>query len=389
MRLIRAVAVAALLACAVLAGAAAVPATAAPAAPLRTPTSTSGESTALTLLVAPDQVATGRSTTLRGRLVDAATGSGLADSTVRLEATTPQGTWAEVAALTSDAAGEVTTTQLPAETTAYRFHHGDLGSAQESLSPAVQVTVRTLTAELARDAVRAGRPVEVRGVLAAEGGSALHLEERRDGAWRPAGDTQTAADGSYAFTVAPAEPGLAQYRVVRDAGAGWSRSAATLPLLDVFRLHTYSVTTRGVVHADMGVFRSVVAATYADPHGWLRAHHRFREVQRGGDFTVILSQARFLPAFSWVCSPTYSCQIGRFVIINQDRWQRGSRHFPADLLSYRRMLVNHETGHWLGLGHAYCARPGAPAPVMQQQSKGMHGCRANPWPRPGEIEAVS
>jgi hypothetical protein len=53
------------------------------------------------------------------------------------------------------------------------------------------------------------------------------------------------------------------------------------------------------------------------------------------------------------------------------------------------MVIDHETGHWLGQGHAFCARPGALAPVMQQQSKGMHGCRPNPWPLPWEIRAVS
>ena len=44
------------------------------------------------------------------------------------------------------------------------------------------------------------------------------------------------------------------------------------------------------------------------------------------------------------------------------------------------MVVNHETGHWLGRGHAGCPRPGALAPVMMQQSKGLDGCRLNPWP---------
>jgi hypothetical protein len=139
----------------------------------------------------------------------------------------------------------------------------------------------------------------------------------------------------------------------------------------------------------MSRFRAVVAATYDDPRGWRQAHHRFREVERGGDFTVVLSQARYLPTYSWVCSTMYSCRVGRNVIINQDRWRRGSPYFPGPLDVYRAMLVNHETGHWLGRGHAYCLGRGRLAPVMQQQSKGLHGCRVNAWPLAREVAAVS
>jgi hypothetical protein len=142
----------------------------------------------------------------------------------------------------------------------------------------------------------------------------------------------------------------------------------------------------------MDVFRDSVAATYADPRGWLAAHHRFVRVPASSgraDFKVVLSQARYLPSFSWTCSSTYSCRVGRFVIINQDRWRRGSPHFPGTLEQYRRMVVNHETGHWLGRGHDYCGGRGRLAPVMQQQSKGMHGCRVNPWPLEREIRSVS
>ena len=43
-------------------------------------------------------------------------------------------------------------------------------------------------------------------------------------------------------------------------------------------------------------------------------------------------------------------------------------------------MVNHEVGHWLGLGHvSYCGR-GNRAAVMQQQSISLEGCNANVWP---------
>jgi hypothetical protein len=43
------------------------------------------------------------------------------------------------------------------------------------------------------------------------------------------------------------------------------------------------------------------------------------------------------------------------------------------------------TGHWLGHHHLGCPGPGRLAPVMMQQSEGLDGCRANPWPLPGEL----
>jgi hypothetical protein len=128
-----------------------------------------------------------------------------------------------------------------------------------------------------------------------------------------------------------------------------------------------------------------VAATYADPRGWVRGHHRFKRVSTGGDFTVLLAEARYVPTYNSICSILYSCRVGRNVIINQDRWRYGSRYFPGTLAQYRQMVINHETGHWLGNRHAYCGGAGQLAPVMQQQSKGMQGCKPNAWPLAREL----
>jgi len=59
------------------------------------------------------------------------------------------------------------------------------------------------------------------------------------------------------------------------------------------------------------------------------------------------------------------------------------------LRDYRHLVVNHETGHWLGFGHAYCGGPGQLAPVMQQQSISLQGCKPNPWPLASERQALS
>jgi hypothetical protein len=114
-------------------------------------------------------------------------------------------------------------------------------------------------------------------------------------------------------------------------------------------------------------------------------------VRRGGDFTLVLASARAVTPFSSSWSSTWSCRVGRFVIINQLRWKHASPAWNAAGRStrhYRHLVVNHETGHWLGRGHASCPSGGGKAPVMMQQSKGTGRCRLNPWPLPWERAGI-
>ncbi|MGO4256793.1 DUF3152 domain-containing protein [Marmoricola sp. RAF53] len=150
---------------------------------------------------------------------------------------------------------------------------------------------------------------------------------------------------------------------------------------------TYSITTRGRVTADLAAFARLAAQTYADPRGWRAAGYQFTRVARGGDFTLVLATAGSLPSFGSPCSATWSCRSGRYVVINQTRWLHASPAWNAQHLAlrdYRHMVVDHETGHWLGHRHRGCTGKGRPAPVMMQQSKGLHGCRFNPFPLPSE-----
>ncbi|GAA5123848.1 hypothetical protein GCM10023339_44450 [Alloalcanivorax gelatiniphagus] len=157
----------------------------------------------------------------------------------------------------------------------------------------------------------------------------------------------------------------------------------------VRRRVTYSVTTRGRVTSSVQVFKRSAQQTFDDPRGWRAGGVQFRRVRRGGDFTLVLAAAGTLPSFSSGCSTQWSCRVGRHVVINQLRWTDASPAWNAagrSLRDYRHMVVNHETGHWLGLGHASCR--GGRAPVMMQQSKGTGGCRFNPWPLEREAAAV-
>lgn len=151
---------------------------------------------------------------------------------------------------------------------------------------------------------------------------------------------------------------------------------------------TYSVTTRGAIIANLDEFRSQANATLNDQRGWARMGVAFQEVPSGGMFTLVLSEANQLPTFSSGCGVEYSCRAGRYVIINQDRWLGATPSWNqagGSLRDYRHMVVNHETGHWLGHDHESCGGAGQPAPVMQQQSISLQGCNFNPWPLNSEL----
>jgi hypothetical protein len=152
------------------------------------------------------------------------------------------------------------------------------------------------------------------------------------------------------------------------------------------RVVTYSVAGRGHV-SDLEAFADFAADTYADPRGWGGGQVRFQRVETGGDFTLWLAADARMSTFGGSCDVVWSCRSGRNVVVNEDRWLGASpawNESGAALTDYRRMVINHETGHWLGQDHQMCTAPGAAASVMQQQSMSLQGCTANPWPLPAD-----
>lgn len=160
----------------------------------------------------------------------------------------------------------------------------------------------------------------------------------------------------------------------------WMKSVTTF---------TYNVETRGVVTASLAEFKQQANETLNDERGWQAVGARFVEVASGGNFTLVLAEASSVPGFMpSVCSSVYSCQVGRYVIINQDRWLGATpswNNAGGSLRDYRHMVINHETGHWLGHGHATCGGAGQLAAVMQQQSIDLQSCAFNAWPLPNEL----
>lgn len=155
---------------------------------------------------------------------------------------------------------------------------------------------------------------------------------------------------------------------------------------------TYEVRGRGNVSA-LEDLAATAAAVYADPRGWsLGGSVRFERVDSGGAFTLWLAADAQMRTFGGACDHVWSYRNGRNVVINEDRWLGSSESWleaGAPLDTYRQMVLNHETGHWLGFGHAGCPEAGAPAPVRQQQSMALSGCAPNSWPLPAERAALA
>lgn len=145
---------------------------------------------------------------------------------------------------------------------------------------------------------------------------------------------------------------------------------------------------------DVHAFGDAVQRALAGPGSWVDGGRlRLQRVGPGSasDFTIYLATR---DTAGRLCGagginirvggvPYTSCRVTGKVVINLDRWRTSAPHLVAAKLpldTYRLYVINHEVGHQLGHHHEACPGPGRAAPVMQQQTLFLNGCRPNPWP---------
>ena len=141
---------------------------------------------------------------------------------------------------------------------------------------------------------------------------------------------------------------------------------------------------RGIGGTSATDFAGQVGAVLGDPRSWTgTGQWRLRLVPAGApyDFTIYLVTPQTRDVLCGDGRDGYtSCRKGDNVVLNVARWVHAVPGYGAGLTAYREYMVNHETGHRLYNGHELCPGPGQLAPVMEQQTLGLHGCLPNSWP---------
>ncbi|TWG23254.1 uncharacterized protein DUF3152 [Micromonospora palomenae] len=152
-------------------------------------------------------------------------------------------------------------------------------------------------------------------------------------------------------------------------------------------LRRYRVAVEEDTGQDVDLFADTVDEALADRRSWIASGElRVQRVPEAAaaDFTVYLAtpatSERMCAEGGLMTEGYTSCRLPGQVIINLARWMDSVPDYGAPLAVYRTYVVNHEVGHELGEEHQACPGPGAPAPVMQQQTYGLDGCVANAWP---------
>ncbi|XGX78096.1 hypothetical protein LQK93_00876 [Terrabacter sp. BE26] len=154
----------------------------------------------------------------------------------------------------------------------------------------------------------------------------------------------------------------------------------------------YTVEVEGGTDVSGQEFAATVGAVLTDPRGWqTKDGVRFVDVSpaeaaKGAPVDLHITLAS-PDTTDRLCAPLetrgqVSCHNGGRVVLNLRRWVLGAEAYGSDVAAYRTYLVNHEVGHGIGHPHEYCGGKGRVAPVMMQQTYGLNGCTAWPWPTP-------
>jgi hypothetical protein len=203
------------------------------------------------------------------------------------------------------------------------------------------------------------------------------------GAESAPGSTAATADP----TAAPSNTAAGASYPATGSGEFGSAGGQGAVLGSAGRLRRFRVAVEDGMGQNAAAFAARVDTILRDPQGWTASRQlRLQRVPKGAsaEFTIFLAtpgtSGKMCAAGGLYTEGFTSCRLPGQLIINVARWLEAVPDYGAPLTEYQAYAINHEVGHQLGYGHEACPAPGQPAPVMQQQTLGLKGCRANAWP---------
>ncbi|MFD1053327.1 DUF3152 domain-containing protein [Terrabacter terrigena] len=213
----------------------------------------------------------------------------------------------------------------------------------------------------------------------------------------PTSTTGAATKGGPGGSAGAANDGKDAKGAVIESGTG-RFSVVTMPAKALRPTPASGRTVRYTVELEGGLdvsgeqLATVVGTVLTDPRGWqAKDGVRFVNVPpaaaaKGAEVDLRITLASPTTT-DRLCAPLQtrgqvSCHNTGRVVLNLRRWVLGAAAYGSDVDGYRTYLVNHEVGHGIGHAHAYCGGTGKVAPVMMQQTYGLKGCTAWPWPTP-------
>ena len=137
------------------------------------------------------------------------------------------------------------------------------------------------------------------------------------------------------------------------------RTSRVRPASTSGRLIRYDVRVEDNLDIEPDEAAKQIAAVLNDERSW-RGTGRWRfELVRAGEQAELHAYVVTPGTTDRLCAPLLtrgevSCQSGNKVVLNAKRWVLGADAYGRDLKNYRRYLVNHEFGHYLGYQHVQC-----------------------------------
>jgi hypothetical protein len=227
----------------------------------------------------------------------------------------------------------------------------------------------------------------VGGLLIATAGYAIRGNSGTPAAW--SGTPSDPAPTTVKPTTAAPAPPTTPPPTFPQSGEGTFRKAdGSAKRVGTGRVLRYRVEVERGLDEDPAEFARWVDRILADKRGWTATGRwAFQRPASGPvDFIVRLSTPdtvdRICGSYGLDTGGEVSCRGQENVIINVKRWLLAIPAYNGNVDMYRHTVVNHEVGHFLGHKHVNCPGKGKPAPVMQTQIYGMHGCVPNGWPYP-------